>query len=193
MRAKGGAGPARHLFVLRVDAKDIIVHVNNHWLAFGKENNYPATGLIGNPLFKFVTDTTTQQLYRTLMRRALESHKTITVPFRCDTPSQRRFMSMQVVPLPGKEIEFRSRIVRTEPRSGVRFLDPAAPRGDKLIRMCGWCRKVAIPEWVEVEIGVRKMRWFEQSLLPKITHGICPACEQLMMAEVGSSLPRRPN
>lgn len=57
--------------------------------------------------------------------------------------------------------------------------------------MCGWCKKVAIPEWVEVEEGVKRMNWFEDAKLPSITHGICPACEQMMMAEIESITPHR--
>ncbi len=177
-------------FVLHVDADSRIFHVNEAWLAFGRENDLPMErGLLGRRLFEFISDTTTQQLYRTLLAHVSKFGRTVTFPFRCDSPALRRFMEMQMSPLAGKGIEFRSRIVKAEVRPRVELLAPAAPRSEELIHCCGWCKRVSIPEWVEIEEGLQRMKWLEEPRLPDITHGICPPCEARMMAEIASFKP----
>lgn len=99
-----GPEPDQRTFQLRVDAHDLIVHVNGNWLSFGRENNYPVGRFSGQPLFKFITDSTTQQIYHSLINRARQHRKTMKVPFRCDSPVLRRFMEMEVVPLPGMRL-----------------------------------------------------------------------------------------
>lgn len=174
-------------FVLHVDADGRIRHVNDAWLSFGRENHLPQDRpVLGRELLAFIADTTTQQLYATLLERVRRVRQPMTFPFRCDSPALRRFMEMQMRPLADGAVEFRSRIVRSEPRPPVALLDPAVLRSEQLIRMCGWCKQVAIPDWVEVEVALLRMNWFQQSRLPGLTHGICPACDQRMTAEIGA-------
>jgi hypothetical protein len=56
------------------------------------------------------------------------------------------------------------------------LLDPNFPRTEELLTMCAWCKKVKAVGWVEVEEVVRQRQLFDRPRLPKITHGICPAC-----------------
>ncbi len=177
-------------FVLHVDADSRIFHVNEAWLAFGRENDFPMErGLLGRRLLEFISDTTTQQLYRTLLERVRKSGRAVTFPFRCDSPALRRFMEMQMLPLADNGIEFRSRIVKSEARPWMGLLAPAVLRSQELIHCCGWCKRVSIPEWVEIEEALQRTKWFEASRLPDISHGICPPCEALMMAEIASYEP----
>jgi hypothetical protein len=95
----------------------------------------------------------------------------------------RRLLRLELVPLVGEAVEFRSQIVHEEPwAQPVRLLDPAAPRtGGPLLRMCSWCKRVASEErWLEVEAYADEMGLFDSVALPEITHGICDDCARLL-------------
>lgn len=51
-------------------------------------------------------------------------------------------------------------------------------RTDAMLIMCGWCKKVALPDdrWVEVEEAVKVLQLFDAPRLPRISHGICREC-----------------
>ena len=161
-------------FVLQVDGGGLIRHVNEAWLRFGRENQLGDRPLLGRGLFEFITDLPTQQLYQSLLEHVRRSGRPVRFAFRCDSPSLRRFMEMQMSLLPKDGVEFRSRLLRTEARKPVSLLDPTVPRSPQLIRMCAWCKQVAVPDWVEVECALARTGWFEHATLPQVSHGICP-------------------
>ena len=79
-----------------------------------------------------------------------------------------------------------SRLIREEPRETVPLLDEAVSRNDACIRMCSWCKNVAVDEgWVEVEEAVARLRLFETDVLPQITHGVCDACSRRIRGRLG--------
>jgi hypothetical protein len=75
-------------------------------------------------------------------------------------------------------VEFESRIVRQELREHVRLMNPSVERGKRFVSICGWCKKIALPngQWVEVEEAVRVLNLFDEPQLPTLTHGICGEC-----------------
>ena len=75
-------------------------------------------------------------------------------------------------------LEFRSALLREEARPRVDLLAPDFPRTEQWLTLCAWCKKVNVAGWVEVEEAVRQLGLFEPARLPRITHGVCPACEE---------------
>lgn len=57
---------------------------------------------------------------------------------------------------------------------------------NELLQMCSWCKRVALPDWVEAEEAVSRLKVFETELLPRITHAICPACLENLEKEIDS-------
>ena len=53
------------------------------------------------------------------------------------------------------------------------------------------CKKIAIPqnEWVEIEEGLAQLRIFHADEMPGLTHGVCPACYQVAMADLDEPGP----
>ena len=93
-------------------------------------------------------------------------------------------MRMTILPLPDKGLEFRSELLREEPRPKVDLLDPALPRGTDFLEMCSWCKKVKAPDWVEVEEGVARLGLFQEPGLPRVSHGICPDCSRVLRRQI---------
>jgi hypothetical protein len=166
-------------FIYQVDAKDRITSVDANWVAFAAENGLPALtaeAVTGKSLWDYVSNPTSKQFYKIFMAEVRKTGRTITVPFRCDSPECRRFMKLAIQSLSHGALEFRSVLIREEPRPRVNLLDPGFPRTEEFLTMCAWCKKVKAPDWVEAEAAVQQLKFFDQPQLPQITHGICENC-----------------
>jgi len=180
MTVPGGGGD----LLYRLNDRDEFVFVNEAWNEFASANGGDALVaplLLGRPLWGFITDATTRQLYHDLLKR-VRSGRPVQFQFRCDTPSLRRLLEMDVAVAPGGTTEFRTRVISEELREYQALLEPDRLTSDEFLHMCAWCKQVDIgAEWVEVEEAVALLRLFEQPLLPQLTHGICQACYAKMM------------
>ncbi len=166
--------------VYEVDAAHRIVSLGSGWSEFARDNlgdHLTPDRLLGRCLWDFVADRTTQELYRQIIHRALGG-RTTSVPFRCDSSTERRQMEIEASLVEGYRCRFTTRIRHREPRSEVRLLNLAVPRSGDFLRACGWCKRIAVSfgSWVEVEAAVAQLRLFELPELPRLTHGICPVC-----------------
>lgn len=174
-------------FICRVDARDRIAFVDANWTQFAVENglaHLTAEEVAGVPLWRYVSDVTTRHFYDILLQRVRRTGRSIAVPFRCDAPDRRRFMCMTILPLADGALEFRSELLREEPRPKVDLLDTAFPRGPNFVEMCSWCKKVKAPDWVEVEEGVARLGVFDEPRLPRVSHGICPDCSRVLRQQL---------
>jgi hypothetical protein len=103
--------------------------------------------------------------------------------YRCDSPASRRQFEMAVTPQEPGMVQFASTLLSEEARPPVAALEEGRARDDRLLPVCSWCQRVALPDgaWVAVEEAVARMNYLEASTLPEITHGICPTCSAEMM------------
>lgn len=180
MTAPGGGGE----LLYQVNDRDEIVFVNESWSEFAKANGGEgliALRVLGQPLWSFITDATTRQLYDDVLKR-VRTGLQVQFQFRCDSPSWRRLLEMTVLQAPGGVIEFHTRTIRVEHREYQALLEPDRVHSDEFLPMCAWCKKVDIGgAWAEVEEAVTRLRLFERPLLPQLTHGICQGCYTEMM------------
>lgn len=172
-----------------VDAEDRITHVTPGWQAFARENaageRLSADRVIDRPLFDFIGDSETRLLYGIILRRVREGGSPITVPFRCDGPEVRRFMELRIRHAGHGALHFSGRLLREERRPAVAILDAEAERSREIVQMCGWCKQVKIGDaWVEVEQAVADLNLFDDLPLPRLSHGMCPACDLRLRAEL---------
>lgn len=166
----------------RIDREDRLVELDGGWLTFAAENGGEAlqpSALIGQPLWRFVADSTTRQLYKAMVVRLREGGPPVRFRFRCDAPSRRRLLAMEMTADSAGGVRFWVSSVVEEPRAPVLLLEPNRAReAGSLLTMCGWCKGVRLPlgEWVESEEAVRVLGLFEGAPLPRVTHGMCPTC-----------------
>lgn len=157
-----------------------IVAVDEAWSAFARANDAPELlppTPIGQPVLSYVEDRTTSALYAALFARARRTRVPITIPFRCDSPTRRRFLDLRIEAGPRAGLRLRSRLLRSEARDEVPLLDRRRPRDGRLLRMCSFCKRVEAHErWGEVEDAVTSLRLFDSFSLPTLTHGVCHDC-----------------
>jgi hypothetical protein len=170
-------------FVYRIDGAGRIRFVDDAWLAFAAENGWQtsAAEVLGSPLMSHISDAETRHIYRLLFERVRSQGREVRFDYRCDSADCRRFMEMRIRRDPSRDlVELRSRVVRLERRDPVPLLAPRF-RGPGLLTVCSWCKSVdAKGVWLEVEEAVERLGLFAPEALPRISHGICPACSERM-------------
>jgi ActR/RegA family two-component response regulator len=165
----------------KIDRSGVISWVNDAWLSFARENGWAVArqDVIGTKLTTHIADLETRYLHSLIAERMREQHRPLRLDFRCDSPTRRRFMRMEIIyDRFADEIEYRSWLLREEVRAPVALLDSRnANRADTRLAVCGWCNRVeADGRWVEVEVAVDLLGLFGDSPLPQLQHVICPMC-----------------
>lgn len=176
------------LVTYQIDDRDRIDEVSGSWPEFATANGGAplATSVLGRSLWKFVSDETTRQVYRDLIAR-VRAGRTVSFSYRCDSPALRRFMRMTMSPGSNAAVIFNSVIVRTEPREPQLLTAPSIG-ADDLLRICGWCKRVAIDDtWVEIEVAVDRLGIMDEQPAAGITHGMCPECVTRVAAEADAA------
>ena len=180
-----------------IDAEDRIVSLSDGWDTFAIENQAPdsclSSGVLNRRIWDFISDLETRHLYQVINGSVRSSGRPVTVPFRCDAPDRRRFLEMKIVSAKQKQIEYKSALIREEPREPVALLMAGISRSDELVKMCSMCKQVNLPDgaWVEAEVAIAGMRLFEKSTLPGISYGICPKCYKVALAEIEEYLAKQ--
>ena len=181
--------------IYRIDETNCITYLSPGWFNFAAKNgaaDLKADQIIGRPLLSFISGNSTRQLFSLILDHVRRSHWSLEFPFRCDSPTLRRFMEITITPLDQFHLEFRCCTIKEELRSRAPLFEKEEPPTEPLLRMCSWCKKVAIPsgKWVEVEEAVRELHLFEHQPFPQVTHGICMNCELQVRAKLKTSSPK---
>ena len=180
-------------FIWIINDADEIVHVNDAWLAFARENNAPqltATVVLNQHIWRFIQGQETSYLYQQIFSQVRAGKSPVKFPFRCDSPDCRRFMEMQLSLLPGGAIEFISHLLREEWREPLDLLDNSWDRSGEFLKVCSWCKKIHMPGqgWGEIEAAIVALDLFGHRPMPRMTHTICDSCRSALRLE----LPKEP-
>jgi hypothetical protein len=169
-----------------IDEQDHLIRADDGYYRFAGENGWNEAGTsLGRLLWDYVAGHEMVKLQRLLVRRVRDEVGDVELPFRCDSPAVRREMEMRIVARPGGRVVLFSARLRSEKQRELPqwLLDPATPRSEEVLEMCGWCDRFEVDgEWVEVEEAARRLELFNRPELPALSHGICPDCNALLLA-----------
>jgi hypothetical protein len=169
-----------------IDEHDHLIRVDEGYYRFAEENGWRDAGdSLGRSLWDYVAGQELVKLQRLLVRRVRDEVGDVELPFRCDAPDVRREMDIRIVARPGGRVVLFSARLRSEEEREVAqpLLDAEAPRGEEMVEMCGWCDRFEVDgEWVEVEEAARRLELFNRAELPALSHGICPDCNEMLLA-----------
>lgn len=191
--SKGGrqmVATGQSVFEYRLDPGDAIDYVSDPWLAFARENGAPqlvAQAVLGRSIWEFIADQPTRDLYRQVFTAVRATDRPAVVPFRCDSPTLRRFMRLEIRHEPGCGIKLKSILVRAEPCARQPLLDIETPHSDKHVTMCSCCKQVLIePQgWVPLEAANRHPHVCPDEHRPNVHYEVCPACSALVSTCAG--------
>lgn len=184
---------SKNVFIYRIDSTDTIVGVSDNWGTFADANAWGSSlrpeDVVGHKLWNFIQGPETRHLYQELFRRVRGGIPSRPIPFRCDSPSERRYLELLIEALPEEKIEITSKILRTEPRSPITLLNADTSRSKDFVTLCSICKKMKVSpdQWDEIEEGLVHLRLFEADKMPQLTHGLCHSCYQVEMGELNAS------
>ena len=192
VRFLGGKGNrmSKDVFIYRVDSIDTIISVSDNWCTFADANAWGGSlrpeDVIGHKLWDFIQDNETRLLYQELFKRVRGGTLLRTIPFRCDSPSERRYLELLIVALPDNQIEITSKILRTAPHGPINLLKADTPRSMDIVTICSMCKKIKVSQeqWAEIEEGLVHLRLFEADEMPQLSHGMCQSCYHDALGEL---------
>ena len=167
--------------VYEIDRDDTLIYLNTTWNDFALENESASIisdHVLGKNILDFICNSETRHIHTQLMEKVRCQERPLEVPFRCDSPSLRRFMQMKITPLVDNGIQYRCQLLKAEQRQVTPVLFTQIDDQHPLLRMCSWCKKVDIgnDQWAEIEIAVDKLKLFNSPQMQQITHTICSLC-----------------
>jgi len=176
-----------------LDPLDRLAAVDDAWIAFARDNGAPSLvppGPMGRSVFDYISDPTTAEFYHAIFARVRKTGLPATLPFRCDAPALRRFLSLHIAPRQDGSLRLQSTVTRVEPRAPAAWADHSGHSADEpLLRMCSWCKSINVgSEWLEIEEAVTRLGLFEGPAR-MVTHGICPACDARLRHEFDRDQP----
>lgn len=178
----------------RVDARNSLVSVNDAWVAEAQEALDPGLAspeILGREIWQLISDPSLQHLFDRLFRRLRAGEiPRVNYLFRCDTPDLRRLHRLTITADASGSLHFKSAVVALKRRPRIQLLDPAIRRSPEILRICGWCKRIPLPDqrWVEIEDALGQLDALDRAPAPLLSHGICPDCERTM-----DSLLQRPS
>jgi hypothetical protein len=164
-----------------LDEADVVVCVDHWWLAFAKENN--AAGLnessvIGKVVWEFISDEPTRTLYKEIHDHVRSSGNPITVPFRCDSPTLKRYMQLSICKHVDGQLLYESALIRALPQRRLAVLGSTQKRSNAFLTMCSFCKRSLIEPsgWLEMENISLKLRMYDKQTVPELRYTVCPEC-----------------
>lgn len=183
--------PVQQVFRYRVDDNDVIEFVDQWWLAFARENS--AFGLdepsvVGHAIWDFIADEPTRTLYAEIHQHVRSTGKPVVVPFRCDSPTLRRYMEPTISGGNNGQLLYQSALVRTCPHRRQPVYDRTRQRSSESLTMCSMCKRSLIEPagWLEMEDISLRLRMYDQQTVPELCYTVCPQCSSRFGQDAGS-------
>lgn len=187
MTSPSQSTPDARTFGYTVDARDRITSVTQAFEDFAQENAAPELPgrVVGSCLWDHIADGASRHLYRLLFTRVRSTGRTTRVPIRCDTPSLRRDMELEIRAGRDGGLVVTSRVTRQQARAAIPLLDTLQPRSRHQVRMCSWCKAVHVGgTWHALEDALALSSILRRIPVPSVTHGICEPCMARVEAEL---------
>ena len=164
---------------LLVDRHDVIVALGTGWDDAATEGNAPALqgdALIGRSLYDFIDGDDTVMFVRVMLAGA-RSRGTVTVrPYRCDSPTHRRWMEMEMQPRGNGEVLIRHRLLRSALLPSR--VAPLSGHGARLPKRCSQCNQLRLDGvWHEPDAPAVLEHLGKAGENFRVIYGICPQCQ----------------
>lgn len=186
-RPWGGGRPTRRPDVsaavelfCRIDRKNRIVGVGGDWDRFALENEGAAATahrVLGTSLLDHVHGEATAAVLVGVLEAVRRHARPARLPFRCDSPSLKRWMEMVFTPEPSAGVLFSYRLLATAPIAApLRFSATGTPQGRLLFR-CSSCNRLRRDGvWREPEEVSALLDAHALAMPVGVSYGVCEDC-----------------
>lgn len=175
MNENGPSSPSETAY--RLNAQDEIIWVSSTWDGFAVANqggNCLGQSIKGTSLWDHITGDVTRMWLKSLLSVVRNCNKVREIAYRCDSPTERRFMRMRIMPEPHGNLLLEHTILERMGRAR-----PVHPSHDPAaaLQRCSSCGRVFQDgEWVECDEPSVLAKASRRGLLPVI-YRICEPCQ----------------
>ncbi|NRA68179.1 MAG: prolyl oligopeptidase family serine peptidase [Pseudobacteriovorax sp.] len=165
-----------------IDSKDRLVSLNEEWVAFATTNSGQGVAaesdVIGRRIWDFFSSEELKSVYRWIFQKVRKTEQPFSLPFRCDSPSMRRMMSLEVEHQGNGYLAITTRLDQSISRSPLSLLDVNASRTAESIDICSMCRRVNLGHnhWVEAEDIIHLPEISRTGRFPSFNERVCHDC-----------------
>lgn len=172
----------------RLDPKDLIVEVGGAWNDFAKLNDghrILAGHIEGQSLFSHITGDSTQMMMDVLLARVRRQGKPLTRPYRCDSPTLKRYMEMTIEPDEFGFLNLRHRLLKSEPLESQLAIKTFSSgiQGHTLVIRCSVCNRFRLGDnWLELEVA-KQQGLSSDGGTTRVAYGVCSDCQNMYSSE----------
>ena len=171
------------LVSLMLDINNQIIAVSDSWdcnakIGHAKASVY-ARNILGKNLQDYISSDETVMYIDTALKLTRLTDKIHYKPYRCDSPTHKRFMEMEITPLANGELSINHFLLFEEPFSKPLFLQDVSQQSVRPISYlmrCSLCNDLKDPvtdEWLMAE------KFDAQESAPiSVIHTVCPSCKE---------------
>lgn len=156
-----------------LDERDVLTSTGGEWDSFARENGGDAATsefVVGSHLWDHVHGLQVRAYLNAVFFAARSTGRTVSIPYRCDSPNHPRLFVMDVIPGPGHSLTVRhvGRPMQIGQRSGISVDVPQWAT----FSTCSICFSFLVGD-----------EWFDPMNRPLASdfpkgHSICPACKK---------------
>ncbi len=167
-------------FPYSVDANDMIVALGPSWLEFAIANGAPELAhenVVGRSLWEFVVGGEVRSVYTVLFRWVRDYGAVLSIPFRCDSPSRRRSMKLELTPASFGRIDLVGRLLAESEQPFLSLLADLAHRAPQQVEMCSFCKRLRVgDDWLEAPEALERLGLADALHPPRASQRVCDPC-----------------
>ena len=163
-----------------IDANNRLVDVDRDWDSFLSHNGGAAHAasqqVLGQPLDQFLAGDATKMFVRAALDAARLLGQTRALPYRCDSPSERRQFEMVISPVGNGHVKVEHRLLSSQART----TRPSAPAQPTALWRCSQClavRHAGSPDWLSTDVaGLDVAHSGATGTHGPLAQDVCPSC-----------------
>jgi len=175
-----------------LDTDNVIVDTNPDWDIFAEQNDGAlclSDQVKGLLLYHFIAGDATRMWVDVMLSHARIRGAALTRNYRCDSPSERRYMEMTIVPEANGLVRLEHTLLRCEPiePSIVYEFPLAAARRSSHLKRCSMCNQIQIGEtWCEGDAAAHA-GLIDASMPVRVIYTVCSPCKQMLPNSVAQA------
>ncbi len=162
-----------------IDASNSVVEVGSDWDSFLTNNGGVAhaerSRVIGQPLDRFLAGDATKMFVRAALDAARLFGQTRVLPYRCDSPTERRMFEMVICPADSGHVKVEHRLVSSQARpnrpAGAGDRPNAASTAGWRCSQCLAVRHAGSATWLSADLA---------GAGGPLAQDVCPSCASML-------------
>jgi hypothetical protein len=158
-----------------VDANNCVVDLDSDWDSFLSSNGGAAhaarSQVLGRPLDQFLAGDATKMFVRAALDAARLFGQTRVLPYRCDSPTERRQFEMVISPTNDGHVKVEHRLLSSQVRPARRSMGGSYPVGGWRCSQCLAVRHAGSPQWTSADAAPDT-----SPVVAPLAQDVCPSC-----------------